>query len=265
VGEPQGIAGPAFLGSRRWLMECGQCEDPGVSPATGEESETLVAWEGRIRGQFLIGETLRPGATQVLQALRHIGLKTVILTGDRSSRTKTLALALGVECWTELLPDDKLSAIGDLRRSAGAVAMIGDGINDAPALAAADVGMALGCGTDIARHSSAICLLGNDLTRLPWLLRLARRTVHTIRWNLVWALTYNTIGIGLAAVGRLHPVFAAFAMGASSLLVVANSLALARFETAAEDESATGSVSSVRKSEFNRFDNPELTPAEAAA
>jgi len=128
----------------------------------------------------------------------------------------------------ELLPKAKLDAIEELK-AAGPVIMVGDGINDAPALAAADIGVALGSGTDISRHSAGVCLLGNDLSRLPWLVRMAQQTVRTVRWNLFWAFAYNIAGIGLAASGWLHPVFAAIAMTISSLLVITNSLVLARF------------------------------------
>jgi P-type E1-E2 ATPase len=153
-----------------------------------------------------------------------------MLTGDRASRAKALAESLGLRFRAELLPDDKLAIIEDLR-TGQPVVMVGDGINDAPALAAADVGIALGSGTDIARHSAQVCLLTSDLARLPWLIDLSRKTQRTIRWNLVWAFAYNVIGIGLAAAGWLHPVLAALAMGLSSLLVVANSLSLAHFDS----------------------------------
>lgn len=231
MGWIDSIQDTAYLGSLRWINQCGQELPEQFSAAIDDDqdsSTTLVAWGGRIRGQFRFSETVRPEAQHAIVQLNALGFKSVMLTGDRESRAKRFAETLELNHRAELLPEAKLEAIEDLK-SAGPVIMVGDGINDAPALAAADVGVALGSGTDISRHSAGVCLLGNDLSRLPWLVRLAQRTVKTVRWNLFWAFAYNIAGIGLAASGSLHPVFAAIAMTASSLLVITNSLVLARF------------------------------------
>jgi Cu2+-exporting ATPase/Cu+-exporting ATPase len=124
------------------------------------------------------------------------------------------------------LPEAKLAAVVRLRSSHGPVAMIGDGINDGPALAASDVGFAMGCGADLARASAGVCLLGDDLMHIPWIVDLGRRTVRVIRQNLFWSFIYNAAGIALACTGHLSPVVAALAMVVSSLLVVGNSLRL---------------------------------------
>jgi P-type Cu+ transporter len=233
AGQSDDVAATAFLGSRTWMFECDQkmaCEL--ISPEESADdiaAETLVAWGGLVRARFVIRESVRPEAEGTIALLRGAGIDCVMLTGDRQPRARALAESLGLDYQAVLLPPAKLAAIRTLQR-AGPVVMVGDGINDAPALAAADVGIALGSGTDISRHSASVCLLTSDLSRLPWLVGLARQTERTIRWNLVWAFAYNVCGIGLAAAGWLHPVVAAIAMGLSSLLVVTNSLSLARLE-----------------------------------
>jgi P-type E1-E2 ATPase len=131
-----------------------------------------------------------------------------------------------VDVLAELLPDQKVEAINRARRQFGPVAMVGDGINDAPALAASDVGIALSCGTDVSRDSALVCLLGDDLTRIPWAIELARRTTRVIRRNLAWAFGYNTLGVIAAALGVLNPAIAALLMVASSAIVIGNALGL---------------------------------------
>jgi P-type E1-E2 ATPase len=155
-----------------------------------------------------------------------------MLSGDRAARAGAIAARLGLECRAPLLPAEKLAAIVALERQGRRVVMVGDGLNDAPALAAAGVGIALGCGADVSRWSADVCLLRDDLADLPWIGDLARRTTRTNRWNLLWAFGYNAACIPLAAAGWVHPAIAAAAMVASSLLVVGNSLRL----SAAEDE-----------------------------
>lgn len=224
----------AYLGSRRWLQSL-KCELPSdldcPLPEDQLAAEVCVAWEGKIRGRFLIQDRLRPEAEGTIALLRKNGLECTLLTGDKPSRAAELAGSLGLSWQAELLPEEKFAAIRNLARSgtSGSIVMVGDGLNDAPALAGADVGIALADGSDLARHSADVCLLTADLLRLPWLLALARKTVRTIRWNLFWALGYNLVGMGLAAAGWLHPVVAAVAMTGSSVLVVSQSLSLARF------------------------------------
>jgi heavy metal translocating P-type ATPase len=233
VGLCDDVAAAAYLGSRAWMAECGQRIRSELVSCKGSQddasAETFVAWHGQTRARFTFHEAIRPEAEASITLLRRLGLEAVMLTGDRMPRAKALAESLGIRFRAELLPADKLAIIQNLR-ARGPVIMVGDGINDAPALAAADVGVALGSGTDIARHSAQVCLLTSDLSRLPWLVDLARRTQRTIRWNLVWAFAYNVVGIGLAAAGWLHPVLAALAMGLSSFFVIANSLSLAHFD-----------------------------------
>jgi P-type E1-E2 ATPase len=150
------------------------------------------------------------------------------LTGDQPASAGRWQRELGVPVQAGLLPEQKLDALHALRQAGTRVAMVGDGINDGPALAASDVGIALGCGADIARDNADVCLLDDDLGKLPWALRLSRATVRIVRQNLFWAFLYNTVGIALACAGVLNPVIAALAMVASSLCVVVNSLRLQR-------------------------------------
>ncbi len=163
-----------------------------------------------------------------MQACVDQGYDVAVLTGDHEARGRAVAAELNVPVRAELLPGDKVAALAEARRRLGRVAMVGDGVNDAPALAASDLGIAMGSGVDVSRESAGVCLLGNDLALVPWSLELARRTRRTILQNLFWAFSYNTVGIGLAAAGWLNPTFAAGAMVASSFMVISNSLRLAR-------------------------------------
>lgn len=190
------------------------------------QSLACIGWNGEVQGVFEFSESLRSEAKSSLAELKSLGLAVRVLTGDHPARATVIARELDVETRGRLSPDEKVSEIRDLRRSSGAIAMVGDGLNDAPALAAADVGIAMGCGADLTREHGSICLLGNNLAEIPWMIELARQTVHTIKVNLFWAFAYNLVGIGLALAGRLNPIFAAAAMIVSSLMVVGNSLRL---------------------------------------
>jgi heavy metal translocating P-type ATPase len=224
---------PTLLGSLRWLRESGLGGHYCWVDAWGQgdsESYVGIGWGGRLRGAFFLCEDVRCGVSEALAELREMGLSVEILTGDSPARAARLARQLSVNVRGGLLPREKLAAITEARRHLGPVAMVGDGINDAPALAASDVGMAMGCGADISRDAADVCLLGNDLRRVPWAVELAKATVRVIRQNLFWACAYNALGIGLAATGRLNPVVAAIAMAVSSFFVVSNSLRLRRWE-----------------------------------
>jgi P-type E1-E2 ATPase len=189
---------------------------------------TLLSWDGKVRALFTFKEKLRPDSEAALAALRQSGLAVCVLTGDHQRRGDELARELGTSVHAELLPEQKLEALAQLRERHGPVAMVGDGINDGPALAASDVGIALRCGADIARAQAAVCLFGDNPADVAVAMVLARRTVRVIRQNLFWAMAYNILGIGLACTGRLNPVWAALAMTLSGGLVLANSLRLAR-------------------------------------
>jgi heavy metal translocating P-type ATPase len=219
------------LGSTALMAEHRLSSTPALDTSLDDQNLSMrpvacIGWDGQVRGVFSFEETIRPNATAVLASLKRSGLDIAVLTGDRAPRGRELASALGVHVLAEQLPADKIRQLERIRRDSGPVAMVGDGLNDAPALAAADVGIALGCGADLTRSTASICLLGNDLAAIPWLVHLARRTVRTIKTNLFWAFAYNIVGIAFAMTGRLSPIFAAAAMVASSLLITANSLRL---------------------------------------
>jgi P-type E1-E2 ATPase len=224
--------GNLFLGNWQFMRESDQHLPASLSPisTTSEQSPERVAlaWGGKIRGVFSASESLRPTAPAALAACRNLGLELHLLTGDDRDRAQSIGAQLGIRTASNQLPGDKAASLAALR-SRVRVAMVGDGINDAPALAGADVGIALGCGADVSREAAGVSLLSDDLRGIPWAIGLARQTVRVAKQNLFWAFVYNAAGIGLAATGRLNPIWAALAMAASSLLVVTNSLRLGRY------------------------------------
>jgi heavy metal translocating P-type ATPase len=195
-----------------------------------------IGWDGQVRSLFGFSEQIRAEAPSAIEELRSLGLNLAVLTGDHQSRAAALADQLRLPVHGDLLPDEKVAVVQQSRRQRRGVVMVGDGLNDAPALAAADVGVALGCGADLSRESADVCLLSNDLGRVAWAIVLARRTVRVVRQNLFWALVYNTLGIGLAVSGWLNPIWASAAMVASSLLVIGNSLRLKQIPRRTADE-----------------------------
>lgn len=234
------------LGSPVLMAEKGFAFDPPIQAAreqaeAGARPIVCIGRDSAVRGVFALDETLRPTAKAALGAIRQLGARVMVLTGDHALRGEALSRELNVPVRSRLAPQDKIRCL-EQERALGPVAMVGDGLNDAPALAAADVGIALGCGADITRESADVCLLGDDPAAVPWAMLLARRAVRTIRFNLLWACVYNVGGMGLAVAGKLSPLVAAAAMVISSLMVVSNSARLAR---AAQrlDESAPAPVS----------------------
>jgi Cd2+/Zn2+-exporting ATPase/Cu+-exporting ATPase len=192
--------------------------------ANSSASEILVGRNGRLLGSLHIEDALRPEAVQAVAALRRMGLRTVLLTGDTEAIAQAVGKQLGLdEVHAELLPDQKVAQIMALRAAGRRVAMVGDGINDAPALTEASVGVAMGSGTDVARESADVVLLGNDLKKFVETVQVARRCRRIIWFNFAGTLAVDSIGMGLAAVGMLNPLFAAFIHVSSELAFILNS------------------------------------------
>lgn len=221
------LSGDAILlGSASWLLQSGLTTGPAIARALEESADKPVVamgFQGKIRSLFVLKESIRPEAAIALRECQSLGLDQAILTGDREGRAAVLPALSGVTVEAEMLPHQKLEAIRRAHDQFGCVAMVGDGLNDAPALVAADIGIALGCGADVSRDSADICLLSADLRLIPWIYLLARRTVRTIRANLAWSFGYNSLGVIVAASGQLHPALAAVLMVVSSLVVLVNS------------------------------------------
>jgi P-type Cu+ transporter len=194
----------------------------------------LAGWDGQARGVLAVADTIKPSAAPAVAELRRLGLRTVLLTGDNQATASAIGTLAGVdEVVADTMPDDKAAIITRLRGEGHAVAMVGDGVNDGPALAAASLGLALGSGTDVAMSAADLILLRDDLMAVPESIKLARATFRTIRRNLAWAFGYNIAAIPLAAIGFLNPLIAAATMALSSAFVVWNSLRLRQLDVSA--------------------------------
>jgi P-type Cu+ transporter len=199
------------------------------------DGEIEVRWGGLPRATFVVRDTVKTTSAEAVRELEALGLAPVLLTGDSRATAERVARDVGIErVLAEVLPGDKAAEIERLQREGHRVAMVGDGINDTPALAQADLGLAIGTGTDVAIEASDLTLVSGDLRAAADAIRLARRTLRTIKGNLFWAFAYNVAAIPLAIAGVLSPVIAAAAMAASSLFVVSNSLRLRRFRSPRE-------------------------------
>jgi Cu+-exporting ATPase len=201
--------------------------------AAESEGRTVVyvGWDGVVRGALVVSDTIKPTSAQAILELKSLGLTPVLLTGDNERAARAVAAEVGIdEVIAEVMPADKVSVVQRLQGEGRVVAMVGDGVNDAAALAAADLGLAMGTGTDVAIEASDLTLVRGDLRTAADAIRLSRSTLRTIKGNLFWAFAYNVAALPLAALGFLNPLIAGAAMAFSSVFVVSNSLRLRRFK-----------------------------------
>ena len=226
------------IGSGRWMRELAVELAPLADQAAALEGQGMtVSWLADLTDSPVVlaamgfADQVRPEAQEAIRQLRQRGIRTVMLTGDNRAAAQAVGRRLGIDdVRAEILPADKADAVVKLRRGDGRVAMVGDGVNDAPALAAADLGIAMGSGTDVAMHAAGVTLMRPDPRLVAAAVDVSRRTYAKIRQNLFWAFVYNIVGIPLAAFGILSPVIAGAAMALSSLSVVANTLLLQRWK-----------------------------------
>jgi P-type Cu+ transporter len=235
-GVVQGRA--VVVGRRSWLAGQWSQHAPGDLVAAADDAEAAgrtpvwVGWDDRVRGMIVVADTVKPTSADAIAQLRRLGLRPLLLTGDNRRAAISVAREVGIvasDVYADVLPAGKVAVITSLQQQGAVVAMVGDGVNDAAALAQADLGLSLGTGTDAAMHASDLTLVRGDLRVAAAAIRLSRATLATIRGNLFWAFAYNIAALPLAAAGLLNPMVAGAAMAGSSLFVVSNSLRLRRF------------------------------------
>ena len=243
--EGKGVQGvvdghAVLVGRESLLADWSQHLSPDVAAAKAAaeaEGKTVVAvgWDGQARGVLVVADTVKPTSAEAIQGLKGLGLTPVLLTGDNEAVAKRIAAEVGIDqVIAEVLPKDKVDLVTRLQSEGKVVAMVGDGVNDAPALAQADLGLAMGTGTDVAIEASDITLVRGDLRAAVDAIRLSRKTLGTIKTNLFWAFAYNVAAIPVAALGMLNPMLAGAAMAFSSVFVVGNSLRLRGFKSVAK-------------------------------
>ena len=231
-----GLGRRVLVGRPAWLEAQGVPTDGARGPFDDAEAAggtaVMVAWDGSVRGTLVLRDPVKVSSADAVRDLRALGLRPVLLTGDNLGAARTAAREVGIaddDVIAQVLPADKVAVVERLRAGGARVAMVGDGVNDAAALATADLGLAMGTGTDVAIEASDVTLVRGDLRSAAQAIRLSRRTLRVIKQNLFWAFAYNVAAIPLAALGLLNPMIAGAAMAFSSVLVVTNSLRLRRF------------------------------------
>jgi Cu+-exporting ATPase len=209
----------------------GELADAVDAAESAGRTAVVVAWDGEPRAVLVVADTVKPTSADAVRSLRALGLHPVLLTGDNERAARAVGADVGIDdVVAEVLPEDKVEVVRRLQAGGKVVAMVGDGVNDAAALAQADLGLAMGTGTDVAIEASDLTLVRGDLTSAADAIRLSRRTLATIKGNLFWAFAYNVAALPLAALGVLNPMIAGAAMAFSSVFVVTNSLRLRRFQ-----------------------------------
>lgn len=258
--EGKGVTGvvdgrSVLVGRQSLLDEFSVAPDPmldKVKRAAESNGQTavLAAWDGAIRGVLVVADRVKPTSAEAVQQFRRLGLTPILLTGDNEAVARHIAGEVGIEeVFAEVLPSEKSAVVARLQREGRTVAMVGDGVNDAAALAQADLGLAMGTGTDAAIEASDLTLVRGDLRGAADAIRLSRRTLGTIKGNLFWAFAYNVAAIPLAALGLLNPMLAGAAMAFSSVFVVGNSLRLRSFKSQAVDQQSPALDRSARSAE----------------
>ncbi|MGI5324725.1 heavy metal translocating P-type ATPase [Actinomadura nitritigenes] len=240
-----------LVGRPQLLAEWSQRLTPGLERAMSEaqalgRTAVAVGWDGEARAVITVADQVKPTSAEAIGQLRALGLRPVLLTGDSEAVARTVAGEVGIEeVIAEVLPQDKVDVVKRLQGEGRTVAMVGDGVNDAAALAQADLGLAMGTGTDVAIEASDLTLVRGDLRAAADAIRLSRRTLRTIKGNLFWAFAYNVAALPLAATGLLNPMIAGGAMAFSSVFVVSNSLRLRRFKALNGDPAASPAAAAV--------------------